>query len=166
VTELRRPATPKPETAPQGSRPSATDHDPVNHPAHYTSHPSGVECIEIIEWFPANLANAWKYLHRQDLKGVTLQDLRKSRWYVERELRRRRILARRQVVVDVFVPVALPKLVARYLRHEDGRRREVFGQLWAAFLRPVGLDELKAAQDLLAGLVHSARLTETQERKP
>ena len=165
MNQNSRPTTPKPATAPRGGRAATIAHDPVNHPAHYTSHPSGVECIEIIEWFPANLANAWKYLHRQDLKGATLQDLQKSRWYVARELRRRRILARRLVLVDVFCPVVLPKQVARYLRHEDGRRREVFGHLWKAFLHPVSLDSLKMAQDLLSGLIHSAKL-DTQETSP
>ena len=26
-----------------------TEHDPVARPAHYTSHPSGVECIQVAE---------------------------------------------------------------------------------------------------------------------
>lgn len=133
-------------------------HNLIDHPAHYTSHSSGVECIEIVEWFPANLANAWKYLHRQDLKGATLQDLQKSRWYVVREIRRRRILARRKQQPDAYQPVALPRLVVRYLRHEDGQRREVFGHLWGAFRAPLGLDNLKAAERLLCVLIYSAKL--------
>jgi len=34
----------------------------VNHPAHYNSHPSGIECIEIIRPMHCDLANAVKYL--------------------------------------------------------------------------------------------------------
>ena len=34
--------------------------DPVNAPAHYTGHPSGVECIEIIEHMSFCLGNALK----------------------------------------------------------------------------------------------------------
>lgn len=37
-----------------------TTHDPINHPRHYTGHPSGIE------------------------------DLRKAAWYVQREIDRRR----------------------------------------------------------------------------
>jgi hypothetical protein len=36
--------------------------DPVNHPAHYISHPSGVECIEIARHFSFNCGSAIKYI--------------------------------------------------------------------------------------------------------
>jgi Protein of unknwon function (DUF3310) len=62
--------------------------DPVNHPQHYTSHPSGVECIEITEHFNFNIGNAIKYLWRAGLKGNQLQDLQKAEWYVKREIQR------------------------------------------------------------------------------
>lgn len=63
--------------------------DPVNHPDHYCSHPSGVECITITEHMTFNLGNAVKYLWRNDLKtDVPEQDLRKAIWYIEREIRR------------------------------------------------------------------------------
>jgi hypothetical protein len=60
----------------------------VNHPKHYTSHPSGVECIEIVEHMPFNLGNAIKYIWRSSLKGKEIQDLRKARWYINREITR------------------------------------------------------------------------------
>jgi len=63
-------------------------HDPVEHPAHYTSHPSGVECIQITEHMNFNLGNAVKYIWRAGLKGGTLEDLRKANWYVSREIAR------------------------------------------------------------------------------
>lgn len=66
----------------------AEGHDAVNHPKHYTSHPSGVEAIDIIEHYPANIAMAMKYLWRSDLKGAPVEDLKKARWYVEREIGR------------------------------------------------------------------------------
>ncbi len=63
--------------------------DMVEHPPHYTAHPSGVECIEIIEAMAnPSLAMAVKYLWRQGLKDDAVEDLRKARWYVEREYRR------------------------------------------------------------------------------
>lgn len=64
--------------------------DMVNHPPHYASHPSGVECIDIIEWMPANIAMAMKYLWRFDLKDSPDEDLNKAIWYITRELDRRR----------------------------------------------------------------------------
>jgi hypothetical protein len=65
--------------------------DPVNHPPHYTSHPSGVECIEITQHHNFCVGNAIKYLWRAGLKGgdgSRLEDLRKAAWYVAREVKR------------------------------------------------------------------------------
>ena len=62
--------------------------DSVNHPKHYTTHPSGVECIEITEHMTFNLGNAVKYIWRSSLKGKQLEDLRKARWYIDREIQR------------------------------------------------------------------------------
>jgi hypothetical protein len=64
-------------------------HDPVNHPQHYTSHPSGVECIQVVEHMGFNLGNAIKYIWRADEKGDAVEDLRKAAWYVNREIERR-----------------------------------------------------------------------------
>lgn len=63
--------------------------DMVNHPPHYTQHPSGVECIEIVEHMPYNIGAATKYLWRCGLKGDEIEDLRKAAWYVNREIERR-----------------------------------------------------------------------------
>jgi len=65
------------------------DEDPVNHPKHYTSHPSGVECIQITEHMNFNLGNALKYIWRADLKGNATEDLEKAAFYINRELKRR-----------------------------------------------------------------------------
>ena len=64
--------------------------DPVNHPDHYTKHPSGVECIQITEHMGFNLGNAVKYIWRADLKGKSEEDLEKAIWYLQRELNKRR----------------------------------------------------------------------------
>ena len=58
--------------------------DPVNSPKHYTTHPSGIECIDVTEHMGFNLGNAVKYIWRCDLKKDAIEDLRKSIWYVER----------------------------------------------------------------------------------
>ena len=63
--------------------------DMVNHPPHYTSHPSGVECIAITEHMGFCLGNAVKYIWRADLKGDDIENLKKARWYLDREIAKR-----------------------------------------------------------------------------
>lgn len=66
------------------------DHyDMVNHPPHYTAHPSGVECIQITEHMGFCLGNAMKYIWRADLKNDDIEDLKKAVWYIKREIARR-----------------------------------------------------------------------------
>lgn len=62
--------------------------DAVNNPVHYTSHPSGVECIQVVEHMNFNLGNAIKYIWRASLKGKEKQDLEKAAWYINREIQR------------------------------------------------------------------------------
>lgn len=66
--------------------------DVVNHPKHYTEHPSGVECIQVTEHMGFNLGNALKYIWRCDLKNDAIEDLEKAAWYVNREIARRKKL--------------------------------------------------------------------------
>jgi hypothetical protein len=68
--------------------PMVLRHDPVNSPRHYTSHPSGVECIDIVEHFDFCIGNAIKYAWRAGLKGDALEDLKKARWYMDRAISR------------------------------------------------------------------------------
>lgn len=63
--------------------------DPVNHPQHYTTHPSGIECIQITEHMNFCIGNAIKYLWRADLKDNAITDLEKAAWYINREIERR-----------------------------------------------------------------------------
>jgi len=65
------------------------EHDVVSNPRHYTSHPSGIECIQISEHMPFCVGNAMKYIWRAGLKEDEITDLRKAVWYLEREIRRR-----------------------------------------------------------------------------
>jgi hypothetical protein len=68
---------------------SSSAHDPVNHPKHYTEHPSGIECIQITEHMGFNLGNALKYIWRADLKNNAVEDLQKAVWYINREIEKR-----------------------------------------------------------------------------
>jgi hypothetical protein len=66
-------------------------HDQVNNPKHYTSHPSGIECLEITRHMGFNLGNVMKYIWRADLKGKDIEDLEKAAFYLldEIELRKK-----------------------------------------------------------------------------
>ena len=63
----------------------------VNHPQHYTSHPSGVECIEIARYYCFSIGSAIKYLWRAGLKKDAslddkqkeIEDLKKAVWFIE-----------------------------------------------------------------------------------
>lgn len=65
--------------------------DNVNHPKHYTSHPSGVECIEIARHYCFSIGSAIKYLWRAGLKkdaALTnkqkeIEDLNKAIWFIK-----------------------------------------------------------------------------------
>jgi len=74
--------------APQAEPDPAADH--VNHPPHYTGHPSGIECIQITEHMNFCLGNAMTHLWQAGLKGNPEQDLEQAQWYIRRELERLR----------------------------------------------------------------------------
>lgn len=70
--------------------------DMVNHPPHYTSHPSGVECIEITRHMGFNLGNSLKYIWRADLKGNALEDIDKAIFYLKDEKKKRKKALRKK----------------------------------------------------------------------
>lgn len=77
----------------EGSTPSGSTmakYEFVDHPGHYNEHPSGVECIDVIEYMTWNIGTAIKHLWRAGLKpgATTEQDLQKAIWYINRELKR------------------------------------------------------------------------------
>ena len=59
-------------------------------PKHYTSHPSGIETIEITRWMNFNLGNSIKYILRSGKKSedTAVQDLEKAVWYINDEIKR------------------------------------------------------------------------------
>ncbi|AKI27829.1 DUF3310 domain-containing protein [Moraxella catarrhalis] len=67
-----------------------TENDAVNHPKHYISDPSGIECIQITRHRNFNIGNAIKYLWRAGLKdgNSDIQDLQKAVWYIQDEIER------------------------------------------------------------------------------
>lgn len=75
---------------------SKNKNDQVNHPKHYTSDPSGIECIDITRHRNFNIGNAIKYLWRTGLKedkdrkliDKQIEDLNKAVWYLVDEIHR------------------------------------------------------------------------------
>lgn len=72
-----------------------TKEDNVNHPSHYTSHPSGIECITITQHHDFCIGNAIKYLWRAGLKKDAdksdiekeIEDLKKAEWYINQKIK-------------------------------------------------------------------------------
>ena len=62
--------------------------DPINHPPHYTH--GEIEATDAIEAWGLGfcLGNVVKYIARAGHKGDRLEDLKKARWYLEREIKR------------------------------------------------------------------------------
>jgi hypothetical protein len=60
----------------------------VNHPAHYGGAENPYEAIKVIEAWHLGfcLGNAVKYISRAGKKGDAIEDLKKARWYLEREI--------------------------------------------------------------------------------
>lgn len=75
---------------------SKNKNDQVNHPKHYTSDPSGIECIDVTRHRNFNIGNAIKYLWRAGLKedkdrkliDKQVEDLNKAIWYLVDEIHR------------------------------------------------------------------------------
>jgi len=79
---------------PSVRKPHPVKADAIN-PSHYRGHPSGVECIQITEHMNFNLGNAVKYVWRADEKGDPVENLKKARWYIDREIALRETAAAR-----------------------------------------------------------------------
>lgn len=61
--------------------------DAIN-PTHYQGFSNGAQPVDIAEHLSFNLGNALKYISRAGRKGDAVEDLKKARWYIDRELAR------------------------------------------------------------------------------
>ena len=127
-------------------------HDSVNHPYHYTSHPSGVEAIQITEALSFNLGNAVKYVFRAEHKGNPLEDYQKAEWYLARE-----IAQGRPVRLDIGQNTQIEW--RRVLDAEP--KHSILGQVLTVILisaaceRPLDLDAVRAVHTEIERLVHA-----------
>lgn len=91
LNEPQPPADEVPMTAPLGDdTPDLPAYETVDHPKHYNDHPSGVECIAIVQEMTFNTGTAVKHLWRAGLKpgADVIVDLRKARQYILYEIER------------------------------------------------------------------------------
>jgi hypothetical protein len=146
-------------------------HDAINSPAHYNSHKSGIEAIEVTENYGFCLGNSIKYLWRLGLKDASAQELGKARWYVERELA---YLDSTQRAAHYKVSYINPDnkgvvlgLIEHYLAHEeDGPLKDVKELLMRAPFYVQSVDALEVASERLQWLVNHAKLNEMKAELP
>ena len=87
----------------------------IDHPKHYNSHPSGIECIDIARHYCFDIGNAIKYLWRAGLKaeeGYTdsqkeIEDLNKAIWYIQDRIK--------QLQTNKKETTPLPKINGNYM---------------------------------------------------
>lgn len=60
----------------------------VDHPTHYGGKDNPYEAIKVIEAWGLNFAlgSTLKYIARRNKKGTPIEDLKKARWYIDREI--------------------------------------------------------------------------------
>jgi len=127
--------------------------DPIN-PPHYTSHPSGVQAIEVAEQWGWCLGNVFKYMIRAGRKGDAIEDFCKARWYLAREI------DRRQCRVDTAEVEARSRrsqrcaaAYARFVDAEpDAEIRQIVQLLWAAEFAPSSIGDAAVVVPLLTAL--------------
>lgn len=121
----------------------STTHDSVNHPKHYTSHPSGVECITVTRHMTFNIGNVVKYCWRAGLKTEEgkdqrtkqIEDLKKAQFYLADEIKRLEVQAEAAgqstsltapKAAEVVDPNETTLLLREcFVRHQESDRHEV-----------------------------------------
>lgn len=66
----------------------STTTEAIDHPPHYGGKDDPYEAIKVIEAWKLNfnLGNTVKYISRAGKKDAVVQDLKKARWYLDREI--------------------------------------------------------------------------------
>lgn len=80
------------------------DHDPVEHPSHYTQQVPGVECKDVAGHFSFNVGSAMKYLWRHQSKGRPVEDLRKAIKFIQFEIERLERVGDDSSTIDGYTP--------------------------------------------------------------
>lgn len=80
--------------------------DMVDHPPHYQTE-TGLEAIDVIEAFfryNYNLGQVFKYIARCGKKNNDIEDLKKARWYLDKEIEWREGTDEHRGDVEAFTP--------------------------------------------------------------
>lgn len=80
--------------------------DMVNHPPHYMTE-SGLEAIDVIKAFfreNYNLGQVFKYIARAGKKNDPIEDLKKARWYLDKEIEWREETGDDSDTFEAFTP--------------------------------------------------------------
>lgn len=121
--------------------PDCPEHnDPVNHPRHYTTHPSGLECIQISRHLTSDVGQAVQYVWRSEDKNGD-EDLAKAAWYLSDAL---------AFDDPMFLPNrrgAALSLIGQVMAVETGWRHAFFDALLELDLEAM----LEAVEELRAG---------------
>lgn len=96
----------------------------VNHPKHYNTHPSGVECLDIVRHHNFNVGNVIKYCWRAGLKHEEgkddllkqIEDLRKAEFYLRDEIMR----------LDAFLKKESTQTLAAEPKQEEAKKEVPF----------------------------------------
>lgn len=93
--------------------------DNINHPAHYEAAGYLVQPIDVTEGLPFCLGNAVKYLARAGKKNGSpeVEDLKKARWYIERQMQAWKDADETYLVLDRETSAAL--LILEQKKHQD-----------------------------------------------
>ena len=78
------------QTALEEQRNKVTRKEAVDHPAHYGGADNPYEAIKVIEAWGLGfcLGNTLKYISRAGKKSSEVEDLKKARWYLDREIQK------------------------------------------------------------------------------
>lgn len=98
------------------------EYEKVEHPVHYNSHPSGIECIEIVQHHNFPIGSAIKYLWRQGLKPGehSVVDLEKAKKYIQFEIDR--------IMGDAYEPIQLAEFSNETSGLQTGDQSKVHGE--------------------------------------
>lgn len=98
------------------------NNDLINHPKHYTTHQSKIECIEITRHLSFNRGNAIKYLWRCGKKDDAQQELQKAIWYLNDEVNYFGEMVKYNEVADTVLSKKLDKLA----QYQTDQERQLF----------------------------------------
>lgn len=98
-----------------------TNHDPIDSPAHYAEGRQ-YEPIDVIADWELNyhLGNCLKYVSRAGRKLNQLEDLKKARWYLDREIQTLEAVQPRVTYEDVLEAVTAEAAAGQELLNEYG----------------------------------------------